>query len=518
VNRALAETRARSTTALEQAVAEEMDRDPTIANYKADEFAIAQQLRVLRAASKSGSSPQIKRMEQSLQQTQQAAVQYKRETEGEIRAALKRAPNDFLNAVMQEYRLRKGNILSEVTKLEAEYEEKIGEIERKGIRSGRLSMLESEISQLQEIESDLEYKLRSWGIQNKAARKSFRVLQRANAKNKINSVQRYTLAGLGGIAAFCATCYGVALIEFRRRRLNGASDMDEGLGLRVLGVLPSIASRKAMAPGSLIAAQLSESIDNVRATLMHDSTSQKRQVVLITSPATMEGSTTVASHLALSLTRAGRRTLLIDGDIREPSLHKLFGMPLDDGFCEVLRSEIDVVDVIRPTNTEGLWLLSAGHCDMEAIHALATDQPQPIFEKLREEFDFIIVDGAPVLGLSDSISIGQHVDGAILIVLRDHSEVRKVYQAIEMLKSMGIRLLGSVVNGVPLKSDRRIGRLHKSNTKKPAKIAATKATETPSKLDKAAEKMEDVAVDITDDDFKAEVDLDFDDLGLDDKE
>ncbi|MCA9232591.1 MAG: CpsD/CapB family tyrosine-protein kinase, partial [Planctomycetales bacterium] len=221
-----------------------------------------------------------------------------------------------------------------------------------------------------------------------------------------------------------------------------------------------------------IAAQLSESIDNVRATLMHDSTSRARQVVLITSPSSMEGCTTVASHLALSLSRAGRRTLLVDGDLREPALHKLFGMPVEDGLSELLRSEIEVSDALRPTNTEGLWLLTAGQCDMDAIHALAADQLQPIFEKLRAEFDFVIIDGAPVLSLSDSLSIGQHVDGAILTVLRDHSEIRSIYQAAELLKSMGIRLIGSVVNGVPTKADRRVARLYSMESQRKPKLTA----------------------------------------------
>lgn len=127
--------------------------------------------------------------------------------------------------------------------------------------------------------------------------------------------------------------------------------------------------------------------------------------------------------------------LLIDGDLRDPSLHKLFAMPLEDGVCELLRSEIEITDAIRPTNTEGLWLMTAGVCDMDAIHALATDQLQPIFEKLRAEFDFVIIDGAPILGLSDSLSIGQHIDGAILTVLRDHSGVRSIHQASELLKN-----------------------------------------------------------------------------------
>ena len=186
----------------------------------------------------------------------------------------------------------------------------------------------------------------------------------------------------------------------------------------------------------------------------------------------MEGCTTVASHLALSLTRSGRRTLLIDGDLREPSLHKLFGMPVEGGMSEVLRSEIDVAEAIRPTNTEGLWLMTAGQCDMSAIHALATDQLQPIFEKIRSEFDYVIIDGAPLLGLSDSISIGQHVDGAILTLLRDHSEIRKIMQSAEVLKSMGIELFGAVVNGVHQKADRRVARLHRTAARPPRQLPA----------------------------------------------
>jgi succinoglycan biosynthesis transport protein ExoP len=174
----------------------------------------------------------------------------------------------------------------------------------------------------------------------------------------------------------------------------------------------------------------------------------------------------------LSLSRAGRRTLLVDGDLRSPSLHKLFGMALEDGFSEVLRAEIDLADAVRPTNNEGLYLLTAGVCNAEAIHLLATDQPHAIFEKLRDQFDFIVIDAPPVLGISDSLSLGQYIDGAILTVLRDHSQIRKVHKSVETLRSMGIRLVGAVVNGVPLKADRRVVRLHQSRVQQPPRLPA----------------------------------------------
>lgn len=374
--------------------------------------------------------------------------------------------------IMTEYIMRRNAFNQQLSELQTQMDQKREEIDALGSQNGELAMLEAEVEQLREIARTMDIRLQGWKIDEQTGAEQIKVMQNAFATDKINVFERYAITTIGAIAAFCGTCYGLALLEFRRRRLNSPADVDEGLGIRVLGVLPPVASRKSMAPGSITAAQLSESIDNVRATLMHDSTSRPRQIVLVASPSSMEGSTTVASHLALSLTRAGRRTLLIDGDLRDPSLHKLFALPLEDGVCELLRSEIEISDAIRPTNTEGLWLMTAGICDMDAIHALATDQLQPIFEKLRGEFDFVIIDGAPVLGLSDSLSIGQYIDGAILTVLRDHSGVRSIHQASELLKSLGIRLIGCVVNGMPFKADRRITRVQRAPAAKTKRLPA----------------------------------------------
>jgi capsular exopolysaccharide synthesis family protein len=345
-------------------------------------------------------------------------------------------------------------------------------------------MLKQEIEDRQDLIKTISLQLGKWQAEeqmrlNRPGQGSdyekVKVIQKALATDKINSSERYAITGIGGLAATALTCYGIALMEFRRRRLNGPRALDDGLGVRVLGVLPPT-SLKALAGNSLVASQVAEAIDNVRATIMHDSTSRPRQVVLVTSPATLEGTTTVAASLALSLARAGRRTLLIDGDLRSPDLHKLFGMPLEDGLSEVLRAEIDLADAIRPTTSEGLHLLTAGVCDMDAIHALATDQPQAFFDKLRDQFDFIIIDAPPVLGISDALSLGHYVDGAVLTVLRDHSEIRRIHQAIDTLRGMGVRLIGSVVNGVPTKADRRVVRLHQASSQRTPRLPASAPT------------------------------------------
>lgn len=474
VNRELQTRAANSPAAMQAAVDAALAEDPTMQQYQQQQYAIQQQIMQLESISKRA-TPEIKRLQQQMQQIGQMMEDYELKSRAELMNKMKSAPNDQLQLVMTDYLLRRQHTNQKLIELQAEIDEKKEQIKALGQNNGELAMLQSEVDQLSEIARTMDFKLRGWAIQAGAEADQITVMQPAFSTEKINTVERFAIATLGAIAAFCGTCYGVALMEFRRRKLNCPSDVDEGLGIRVLGVLPPVASRKSMAPGSITAAQLSESIDNVRATLMHDSTSRPRQIVLVASPASMEGSTTVASHLALSLTRAGRRTLLIDGDLRDPSLHKLFGLPIEDGLSELLRSEIEITDAVRPTNTEGLWLMTAGICDMDAIHALATDQLQPIFEKLRAEFDFVIIDGAPILGLSDSLSVGQHIDGAILTVLRDHSGVRSIHQASELLKSLGIRLIGCVVNGMPLKADRRITRVTRGPGSKAKRLPAAES-------------------------------------------
>ena len=286
---------------------------------------------------------------------------------------------------------------------------------------------------------------------------SFHSRQRSHRES--TRCRRCILVSLGGLAGLLLSCLGVAYWDFRYRKLNGPNQIDEGLGIPVIGSLPSLAFRKQDKEADPMLAMLMESIDSVRTTLMHASASKETRVVMVTSASSHEGRSTVASQLAASLARAGRRTLLIDGDLRRPTLHRLFDFPLEDGFCEVLRAEIDVSDVVRPTHAEGLWLITAGYCDAKAIQALAKDQVQPIFDKLRVDYDFVIIDAAPVLNMSDSLIIGQYVDGAILSVLRDVSQVPKVHEANELLRSVGIRILGSVVNGVSDKPDDRVQQL-----------------------------------------------------------
>ena len=438
---------------LEAQVEESLERDEQVMLMR---YEIGQmEMEQAGASGRRGGSRTAASADQKIEMMNRQLETYRAKAKAKIMREIQSKPNIALDQLKKRYRITIGTSQGQLAAVTKALDTDLEKLKSRVETNGDLETRKTTMEQLQEIANDMSVKLESLDIEA-AAPEQIRLVQSAVAKEDINATQHYVIVTIGGLAGFALTCVGVAYLEFRNRRLNGPDEVDEGLGIRVVGTLPDLSSRKALDPNHPIVAQLTESIDGVRTILMHDSTSKRRQVVLVTSAATMEGRTTVASQLAASLARAGRRTLLVDGDLRRPALHALFDVPLEDGLCEVLRAEVDVADVIRPTHAEGLWLLTAGYCDLDAIHALATEQMQPVFDKLRGEYDFIIIDGAPVLGMSDALIFGQYSDGAILSVRRDQSQTPKIHQAAELLRGVGIRIIGAVVNGVQAKADDRI--------------------------------------------------------------
>lgn len=416
------------------------------------------QLAQMRSVARRGQSKETARLESNVAELSRMIQQYRERLKQQLRADRKSAPRMALQSATKQFQIESQLLANQIDGLTKSIEDKTETLRNKAEKSVDLAVQRGELEQLQEISKDMNIKLETMDIEEEAQER-IRKIQDAVITPGINKTQRYAIAAIGGMGAFASVCFGIAYLEFRGRRLNGPQQVDEGLGIRVVGTLPALSARKLLDPNHPVVAQLTESIDGVRTLLMHDSTSKKRQVVMVTSAQTMEGRTTVASQLAASLARAGRRTLLVDGDLRRPALHALFDAPLEDGLCEVLRAEVEVNDVIRPTHAEGLWLLTAGYCDVDAIHALATEQLQPAFEKLRTEYDFIVIDGPPVLGMSDALIFGQYCDDAVLSVRRDFSAMPKINQSAELLRDVGVRLLGAVVNGVTTKSDGRVTQL-----------------------------------------------------------
>jgi capsular exopolysaccharide synthesis family protein len=270
----------------------------------------------------------------------------------------------------------------------------------------------------------------------------------------------YVITAFAALFGFGLAIVAVTFFEFLSRKLNTAHELNDGLGIRVMGDLPNL-RRRGLRPRSRQATHglVAESINSIRATLMRNATPGSSNVFLVTSAGEQEGKTTVSTQLAASLARAGRKTLLIDADLRHPGAHLVFGLDNEEGLCELLRGEVEADDVIRPTPADNLWMVSAGRCCATAVMALGKEKVAAVIGQLEARFEFIVIDTGPVLKVADALLLGAHIDGAILSVLRDHSRINKVYEANERLKLAGVKVVGAVVNGIEDRG-RRFDRYH----------------------------------------------------------
>jgi capsular exopolysaccharide synthesis family protein len=257
-----------------------------------------------------------------------------------------------------------------------------------------------------------------------------------------------------GASAFALLFLGVTWREFRVRKVYAPDDVVRGLGMNLFGTLPALplSARRAGAearPGLHPSwqARMNEAVDAVRTQFLHAAFQDSLRVLLLTSATEGEGKTSLASHLAASLARAGRKTLLIDGDLRNPGAHQQFALPLSPGFSDVLRGEIQVEEAIRATPIARLWSLPAGHWDSEAVAGLTQERIRTTFTFLKDRYDFIVVDSSPVLPVADTLALAQVSDGVILSVMRDVSRLPLIYAAYQRLAALGVRMLGTVVIG-----------------------------------------------------------------------
>jgi capsular exopolysaccharide synthesis family protein len=247
-----------------------------------------------------------------------------------------------------------------------------------------------------------------------------------------------------------AICFLLAYGDYRLRRVYSAQEVSGGLGIRVVGAVPPVPGLERRLVGTAGETDLEghpvlESIDALRTTLLRESQRERRRVILVTSAGAGEGKTTLAASLAISLARAGRKTLLIDGDLRGPAVNQLFEVPLQPGFSEVVLNEVDAVDAIQPSTVDNLSILPAGQWDREVLASLARDGLEGVLEKLRDEYDFILIDSHPILSATDSLLLAQRVDGVLLAVLRGFSQMPRVYAAAQRLTSLGVKVLGAVM-------------------------------------------------------------------------
>ena len=318
-----------------------------------------------------------------------------------------------------------------------------------GKANADLSARLSEIEQLEAVTKQMGMQLQASEVDiNMPAR--VELIEEAGVpegSDKLFRTMLTILAGLGGLGLGAGA---VVLFEYLRDRLSTAEELSQRIGVRVVGTVPKVSrSRKRSNAG-----EIAESVDGVR-TVISQTGRDAPKVILVTSAVEHEGKTTFAAQLAASLARSDKRTLLLDGDLRHPNVHLALELDLRAGLPELLRGEIGNDEAVQPTAIEGLFAVTGGTCDYAAITALSRPELGNVIKGFRESFDHVVIDAGPGLAFADTLLLGQLSDVAIVATMRDVSRVPLISAAIDKLRGVGVRVLGTVVNGVSDSGSRR---------------------------------------------------------------
>lgn len=347
-------------------------------------------------------------------------------------------------------RMRRDLLARQLEQTSKEFDKVADEVKALGAANADLIARKQEIEHLMKVTDQMGVQLNATeidvGMPNRVE-----LIEEASVPEGSDELFRTMLTGLAAIGGLVLGGGSVVLFEYLRDRLSTADEVPQRLGLRVIGTVPRISrSRKRPNDG-----HVAECVDGIRAVISQTGR-EAPKVILVTSAVEHEGKTTFAAQLAASLARSGKRTLLLDGDLRHPNVHLALGLDLRSGLPELLRGEVRHDEAVQPTSIDGLFAVTGGSCDYAAITALSRPETAAAIKHYRESFDEIVIDAGPVLAFADVLLLGQLSDVALVVTMRDVSRVPLVTSAVDKLRSVGVRVLGCVVNGVAEASQRRL--------------------------------------------------------------
>jgi len=309
-------------------------------------------------------------------------------------------------------------------------------------------ILEEEFQRVSTHTRDLEIVLRTQpGPRITLAARAVPPRERSSPKWMLNLAAGIPLGLMLGV--------GLAfLLEFLDTSVRTPRDVARHTSLPLLGVVPilddeevaiddiEVATRTA--PNSMVA----ECFRQIRTNLFFASPAENQKALLVTSPGPEDGKTAVAINLAVTIAQSGRRVLLVDANFRRPALHRAFTNAKREGLSNILIGQRQLQDVASPTDLPQLDVLTAGPIPPNPAELLSSRYMRELLARARETYDQVIIDGPPVLLVSDPLVLANILDGAIIVCRAKSNSRGAVLRTRDQLDQVRARILGVVLNAV----------------------------------------------------------------------
>jgi capsular exopolysaccharide synthesis family protein len=429
---------------------------PEVLRLKQDLLVMRSQLRNLESVSVRKADRQ--QLTREITETEASLQQLRKDLQSQIRAEIQSASaakrDEQIAALKTDLESRR--IAAEM--LRKRYENQITDVKQTSGETLQLRFKQGELQRAEKIYELISERIVRLRTEIGAPERVI-CMHRADAPSTPIEVFPLTNILLAAIAGFAAP-FGLALgVEKLIHRVGDASNLETASRLPVVGEIARLPARRRIdrprdsLQMGLDLRMFEESVNSLRTTLMLAEELRDLRVLAVTSATTHEGKTSVAVQFAMSVARATQQpTLLIDGDMRSPNLHDIFGVKLEPGLTKVLEGRASVEEAIVATSCPSLDLLPAGFLTSNPHQLLGNSTAAALLQSVPDKYRYVIVDTPPVLAASESLMLAAIADATLVCVLRDVSRIDQIQKAYKRLSLSGGKPVGLVLNGVPTKA------------------------------------------------------------------
>ncbi len=257
---------------------------------------------------------------------------------------------------------------------------------------------------------------------------------------------------LGTLLGLILAAGGVLLLDSLRDTVRFPDQLARRFGVEGLGGIFKWSRHDTNGASLLLVSapnsSYAEAFRQIRANLQFATANNTNKILLVASPGPQEGKSTVISNLAVALAHAGKRVVTVDGDLRRPSIHELFGtINREPGLSNYLADfNAEVSDVIQPTEVEGVHVIPGGPNPPNPAELLGSPKMYTLLQELAQRYDSVLLDSPPVLLVADASIMASQADGVIMVVDGFNTRSSSLKAALDVMRNTHVNILGVVMN------------------------------------------------------------------------
>lgn len=198
---------------------------------------------------------------------------------------------------------------------------------------------------------------------------------------------------------------------------------------------------------------LAEAYRGLRTSLEYSSVDKKLKTIVVTSSNPGEGKSTVSTNLAFVLSQGGKKVIVIDGDLRKPTIHKKFKLDNTEGLTDLLVGKKSINQVSK-TIDKNITVITAGKKTPNPAEMVSSKAMEELIKFLREEYDYVIIDTPPVRNINDGVILSAKADGVILVVRAGKTKRADIVKGYKELEKVKANIVGSVLNAIETRKDK----------------------------------------------------------------